>query len=183
MKINWATTLTLGCFGLFVGTVSAQKVHGVGTTPGTANAEQTTDRSKTETTSTKINSANRRVEDAPKVEQGRPRVNPDVANNGGGRYGQSEDQRGGNNGGYRKKNENDDHQYRDGGYASRDAEKRAAEGRGKKEECSSDKHHDGESHGYSNASRGKEGAEKYKDRDDKMKGSCDDKSKGKSRRN
>ncbi|HOY20005.1 MAG TPA: hypothetical protein PLC89_22015, partial [Haliscomenobacter sp.] len=115
MKKFLAITTTVAFLGMFAVTTSAQKVAGVGTTPGYYNSGQTNHRPTPVGIGT--NSANRRVETAPREDYRTPRVSSN-----GGRY----DDRNDRNSGYRKESEcnDNDRQARGGGYSSRDDDRR-----------------------------------------------------------
>ncbi|AEE48685.1 hypothetical protein [Haliscomenobacter hydrossis] len=192
MRRFLAITTTLAFLGMFAVTTSAQKVTGVGTTPGYYNSGQSANRPVPVSIGT--NSANRRVENAPREDYRTPRVSSN-----GGRYDDRDDR----NSGYRRAPECTDRQSRGGGYSSRDDDRRRDDDRdryndrGKKEQCCcSDKHHHHDGYGYGTASRGRGPADyreggyrDYRDRDDDRdrdrgkgsRGSCDDKSKSRSR--
>lgn len=176
MKGFLAITTTVAFLGMFAVTTSAQRVSGVGSTPGYYNSQPTTP---------SINSANRRY-DQPRVDYRTP---PPSYNDKYGRNNDRDDRgrRGSDcdddrRGGYGSR----DDDRRGGYYGSRGDDRRRYEHRNNDRYCSCDKchhHHDDDRYGRSTSSRDRDrGYVDYRDRDrdERSRGSsCPPRGKGK----
>ena len=183
MKGFLAITTTVAFLGMYAVTTSAQKITGVGSTPGYSNSQVSTPG---------VNSANRRY-DAPRVDYRTPPPNS------GGRYGRNEpyrndrddrDRRGSDcdddrRGGYGSRDDD-----RRGGYGSRDDDRRRYEHRNDDRNCSCDKcHHHHDDDRYDSRSRSTSSSRdrdrgyvdyRDRDRDERSRGSsCPPKGRGK----
>ena len=170
MKGFLAITTTVAFLGMFAVSTSAQRVTGVGTTPGYYNSQPSTPG---------INSANRRY-DAPREDYRRPTNSDD-------RYGRNEPYRDDRDGKYGRGSDRDDD--RRGGYGSRDDDRRRYDHRDNDRNCSCDKcHHHHDDDRYDNRSRSTSSRDRdrgyvdYRDRDrnERSRGSsCPPKGRGK----